>query len=180
MAWRTNRLDLGRAARVVAVALLAAASGCLFREVDPRAGMVKLDGRDPAFAVGRKTFARPRSRCLDAVAATFGNTGHGVEQRDPAAGTIVSGKAVVYSGTTSTSTGTAEVKVSNKFYVQVSGGDAECEVVVTRLRAWRGTLEVETRTWTWTVAHLGAFIRGVEQELGEPAVAGAPAAQERR
>lgn len=167
----------GRAARIVA-ALLVASSGCVFSEVNPRAGMVKLDGSDPVFAVGRKVFPRPRARCLDAVVATLGNTGHGIEQQDPAAGTIVSRKAIVYTGTTASSAGTTDVQVWNKFYVQVSGNEAECQVAVTKLRAWHGTLEVESRSWNWAVAHLGSFMRGVEQELGVPAVAGA--AQEAR
>jgi hypothetical protein len=129
--------------------------------------MIPLDGNDPVFAAGHKTLSYSKSRCFDAVLATFKNTGHGVERQDLALGKVVSGKTTVYSGMRAKRGTVSEVKVDDKFYVSVEDEGAGCAVSVEKLRVWSGTAEVDTRTSSWIRTQLSGFMKGVEAELAD-------------
>jgi TonB family protein len=144
--------------------LLLVAAGCATPST-----MVPLDGQDPVFAAGRKSFTQSKERCFQAVLATLENTGHGVDKQDPEAGSIVSGMSTVYHGTQAASGSLVERTIMSKFYVNVTGDQNRCEVVVVKLRVWDNNVEVQTRTSKWIEYQLGGFLLGVNQELNEPA-----------
>jgi hypothetical protein len=152
--WRPSRLTL---------LLVVCAAAC----ATPSA-MVSLDGQDPVFAAGRRSFNRSKERCFQAVLTTFQATGRGVDKQDREGGDFVSGSLIVYHATESDGRRLVEHTVTNKLYVKVTGDDARCEVGVVKLRVWDNQIEVQTRYASWIQRQLVGFLVGVENELNDP------------
>lgn len=163
---------------IVASLGVAAIEGCATPTAAKNNPMIGLNGGDAAFAAAAtRTFPYSRMRCFEAVLATFRNTRGGrvgIARADPVAGTIVSSKWTVYSGTATNSQGQSyQAIVDNQFYVQVGGNDGSCTITVTKLRVWERTVEVATRQRGWVEAHLRGLMKGVEEEASSPSPPGA-------